>query len=354
MALLQLESFDHITTGALALSDKWHAVYYTNTEPLISTSAGRSQNGLRLSKGAHAYMTIPDTQTLIVGFSFRPQELANKTICFFRDEETVQVSLTLGASGLIHVNRGHSTILATSTNPLQTGQFYYIEFKVTVSNTNGSFELRVKRSPDSVGTEATATLQDTQVSPNARINVFGLGGGTASDSSTNSFDYDDIYIADTSGTRNNNFLGPAGVNVIFPNGIGTITQWGGSYADVDETTPDDDSTYTILGGTSKATITYNYQDIRDLPGDIFGLAIRTYARKEYGNTAAIRNAFLSGTMDSRGGTVYVQTTPLYLETDYTYHSGDIYETNPAAIAAPGTWTPSAVNSGQWGHVGGAS
>lgn len=334
----------------------WYSTLSPTSEPSVSTSYGRSGNGIRLHSGAHVYKSLPDRATLIVGFSFRAMTfVAGKRMCFFRDEETTQMYLEVGASGLIYIKRGDGTTLGVSTNALSPAQFYYLEFKVTISNTSGSYELRVKRSLDSVGVESTGSLLDTQVSTNARVNIFGLGGGNPSDSADNAFDFDDIYILDTNGTRNNDFLGPSGVDILFPNAVGTYSQWspvGDSPnwdATYDGTTPDGDTSYVTRSAVSVGTDTYNYQNMRNLPGDIFGLGIHTYARKEYGNSAGIKSVIRGGTLDSIGGTVRVINDPLYLQTDYKYHV-DIYETNPSGYSGTPEWMVGAINSSEYGMV----
>jgi len=352
VSVLYLEGFEGYNNTTLHLTREWSTAYYSSTEPQVTTAAGRAGNGLRLESGAHVHKVIPDRQTVIVGFSFRANTISTpKRVCFFRDEETMQIYLELAPSGLLYIKRGDGTILGISTNTYAIGQFYYIEFKIKISNTVGSFELRTKRSRGAVGVEATATNIDTQFSNNARINVVGFGGGTAGEG-PNAFDYDDIVILDDQGSYANDFLGPKAVDVIFPNGIGTYTTWNPigvspGWEAVNDTAPDDDSTYVTTSATARGTETYQYQNVRGTTiGGIVALAISTLARKEYGNTAAIRNALLPGTIDGYGGTVRIASEPMYLQTDYAYHT-DIFEKNPSGDAV---WTPLAVNALEGGYI----
>jgi len=346
MAVLFFDSFQHY--ASVPITTKWNTEFGLNGPygggPVISSAAGRGGLGLALSHGAVVTKSLPDTNPLIVQFSFRPTVIANRRICFFRSEGEIQSYLQLSSAGKINVCRGDGTILGVSGNSLIANDYVYIRFRITTSNTVGAFTLYVGNT-----LEATASSIDTQFSTTtSNITNFGLG-----DAANNSavFHYDDILILDTTGSKNNDIINPFLVDCIFPRANGDVQAYSvvgaaSHYLGVNDTSPDDDTSHILRipgGGTSEL---FYFDKIRNTQGGIIAVAHHTYARKEFGNTSYFQSASRPGTFDGvmGGSTTYVANQKHYLQAEYAFHS-EYYEDHPAT---GGTFSVPGINATQWG------
>lgn len=344
MSVLYFDGFDHYATADI--TKKWNTSYGS---PQISTDAGIEGYGLLLGAQSIVTKSIPDTQTVIIGFAFRATTLANRRICFFRDEATIQVSLNLSSTGKLIIYRGDGTVLGTSGATLAANEWTYLQMKVTVSNTAGYVELRIGKN-----VEVLASSINTQVSTNAYQNTIGFG--FQDNFAPPYFHYDNLYILDTAGARSNDFLGVQRVSAIFPLTAGTYSQWvtfGASSAinAIKEHQPDGDTSYLRKQGSTTDQELHYYDRVSTRLQNIAAVAHHQYARKEWGNTAPITSLAMPGTMDGVvGGTVIYTASPLYIQTEYSYHTV-IREQNPANLAITpqmGTWTGNAINGLQGG------
>lgn len=346
MSLIFIESFDSLTSSTL--SHKWNRVFSTvsGAAPVVSTTYARKGNGVGIGQNSRIYKSIAQTTTLVVGFSFKLTQNYNAGIITgFLDNFVHQVDLHLSSSGQLSVRNGHGTILGTAVNTINLNTWYYIELKVTISNTTGSFTLRVNGS-----SVASGTLLDTQLSPNAYVDVVSLGGYALNGSQI--WCFDDVYMLDTTGTRNIDFLGPVSVDVLYPNAAGFVSQWtalsGSNYTQVNEHAVDGDTSY-VSAATNGFQDLYEFDDIRNTPGAIFGIQLNQYSRKEWAGVRTAAHLLRPGTLDSgAGGSVNYGGGTVYLTESYSYHS-ELYDTNPANSGA-GTWTVSSVNGLQAGQT----
>ena len=119
MALLAIESFDHLTSSTL--SHKWNRVHSTvsGAAPVVSTTYGRKNNGVGITQNSRIYKSIAQTVTLVVGFSFKLTSNYNAGIILGMLNDFVhQVDLHLGSAGQLSVRNGHGTILGTAVNTI--------------------------------------------------------------------------------------------------------------------------------------------------------------------------------------------------------------------------------------------
>jgi hypothetical protein len=345
--LLYFDSFDHYDEGRL--TEKWNTKFGLNPPygggPIVTTAAARSGRGLQLSAGAQCTKSLPDIQTFIVGFAMKVEEyLTDRRICYVRDEATIQLYLDLsGATGKIYVKRGDGSVLGISSRSIAAGKWNYYQFKGTISHTVGAFEFRINRA-----TEVASTIPiDTQMSSDQRINNFGFGDGRIP-LTAHKMNYDDLYICDTTGSVNNDFLGIQTADALYPRANGIRTEWatGGSgaiYTAVNEHLPDGDGSYRYRSdGTPLADIFF-FDRVRETHGGIAGVAESVLARKLYGNECSYVPLTRPGTWDAASGTINYEGNRLYIETDYAFHQS-IWESNPGA----GTWTAKAINRSQFG------
>lgn len=241
MSIIFVDGFDHYALGDLP--KKWDdASAWTSTYFDIQSSVRRRASGQALAaKTANCWLAKSGTfanNIAYIGFAYYPGDLDGGMWVQFFNAGGVQCTVLHATDGSIKVYRGSSsgTLLESSATGVLTAQaWFWIEIKVTIHDSTGTYEVRVNGvdvvSGSSVDTKYQATDGVTQV----RIS------GTGADSY-----YDDLYIADDSGSFD--FLGDSRVDTIYPTGAGTTTEWtpsaGSNYENVDDATDiDDDSTY---------------------------------------------------------------------------------------------------------------
>lgn len=340
--ILVMDSFDHYDTSQF--TKKWNAQIGLDSNvfspPIITTDAGRKGYGLATRQGGSAWRSFADTSTVAIGFAFRPMDIVSKRIVALRDEGTIQLYLQLSATGAVQVFRGNGTLIGNSAQILSAAKFYHIELKSTIASTGGTVTLKINGQA-SLGFSATSV--NTQVSPIARVNILQFGDPTTS---LVYFHYDDLWVTD------GDQLGVQYVDVLRPNGgvpgymDMQVVGAGSHYQAVNDTVPDDDSTYIYSPSDWVGSVQFSeYENIRETTGGaIAGVAVHTYARKEYGNTRGFRTGLYPGTADAAPGSVQYYNDPLYVETEYAYHS-DTYANNPGANdGAGGTWTVQSINA----------
>src|SRR5215471_4142203 len=194
MSIEFIDGFDHYTNGT-NLARKWDSA----SNGGISSGSGRFGGGAfgnNAGAGGSAQLTLPALATRVIGFAFFPQAMnTNQAFIQFYDGATVQVDVRTGSTTgtQIQVTR-NGTNLATSTFAFILNQWYYLEFKATIGS-SGYYEVRVN------GTVWLSGTANTQATSNASFNKIVLFGNN------NILWYgDDLYILNSSGTVNNDFL----------------------------------------------------------------------------------------------------------------------------------------------------
>jgi hypothetical protein len=338
MALRFADGFDAYQTAAIA--KYWKTLY---NSAAVSISAGSGRNGtasLRLSSGWNRGVdkTIDSQATWILGIGITMSALPSATATIFGlyDNTTLHCDLRLTAGGFLQITR-NGTVLGTGTSALSAGVYYYIEFKVTISDTVGVAGCRINGV-----SELALTSQDTRNGANATADTFRILGVTGIDAGT-TINTDDFYACDgTGGGSDNDYLGDVRVEAIFPSGNGNSSQFLGSdsnstdnYLLVDEATPNDDTDY-VESSTVGDKDTYAYGNLTATSGTVYGVIPMPYARKtDAGVRSIVSVARLSSTeVDSSAAT---------LSTSYAYLP-DIRTTKPGG----GSWTVSDVNSAEFG------
>ena len=319
-----------------AVSQKW-----TGGTDNISYDAGTPRYGSYSIKNKYGdfrnfYVTLDAQATWIVGFAYRTSAIGANNIKLLRiqDAGTDHIYLQQKATtGELEVYNGDGTLLASSGYTISPYVWYYIEFKVTINNTTGSFELKV------LGvSQASGTNVDTQNTANAtadRIQFEYHGTG-----SSINFWWDDIYICDGAGALNNDFLGDCRVDALTPTADtaqADFTPQGGgaNYVEVDEIVPDDDTTY-VYSSTVGHRDLYTMADM-PVSGAVFGLQLAWRARKADAGSRSARRVLKSGVTTDLG------TSQPLSDTYQTFL--EIIETDPNTGSQ---WSEAGVNAAEIG------
>lgn len=335
MALLFCEGFEGYGTTAGAafdgdfFSNKWFTENNPNTQIGNGRDSGQSLRctGAALGAGFNpAGTTVLDSE-FVLGFAFRhTANAAQALVALFRINTNNRLNLRLNTDGTFSLYR-NNTSLATGTTVLANNAWYYIELKTKIRDgAAGSYDLRI----NGVTELSNSSVDLVESGPNGLNNIrFAGAGGTT-------FEIDDLYLLDTSGSSNNDFLGDSKVELLLPDGPGDSTQWtpdaGSNYARVNEAVPDGNSSY-VESSTSGADDLYAFSD--DLgDGPIHGIQVDVHAI-----TASSSMALLA-----RSDTTTGAGSSKSLTSSYAYY-GSIFESNPDTSTS---WTKADVLAAQFG------
>jgi hypothetical protein len=336
MTLRFTDSFDHYAAATSAdMLVKWNNASGAGNVVIQAATGRRGTQALKLNATATVTKTLDAQATCIIGFSFNAPTLpgADAAILIFLDAGVNQCDLRMRADGTLRATR-NGTALGTSSSALSAGTTYYIEVKVLISDAAGTFEVRVNGS--NTGWLAL-TSQDTKNTANATANQFSLSGpvtGTL---------FDDLYVCDSAGSTNNNFLGDIRVDAYVPSGNGNSSQLVGSdsnsvdnYLLVDEALYNTDTDY-VQSATAAQKDTYAFTDMSHTPASIFGLQVNMIGKKDDSGNRSICSVIRSGGADTDGTSQALSTTYV----DYM----QVSETDPNTAAA---WTKTNLNSAEFG------
>ena len=237
-----MDSFDYYSTTEV--TRKWSVMSGATIDVDSRTGSG----ALRMTNfNVSASVGLDSQPSWIVGAAFKTNSLGNVQPIFkFIDDTTIQCTLRLNVDGTLEIVRSTGTSVSggVSIATLTTGTYFYIEWKVTISNSIAA-DTGIVRVDGSEVINVDAG-EDLQISVNSTANIFQIAGGSAT---TNL--WDDLYVFDGTGSENNDFIGDAFVAAQFPDGNGTTNDFNGSdgnsvdnYLLVDEALTDDDVTYT--------------------------------------------------------------------------------------------------------------
>lgn len=224
-------------------------------------------------------MVFPANESLILGFGYRSDgTLAGDNFLIFHNSLTNDNSASglhfrLGADGTIYAfNENSNTTIASSvTGVMSAYSWVYIELKISFSATTGSIDLRVN------GNSVISVSGVNTLCGLASVSVLNLAGSGVV---VNYFD--DFYICDTTGSVNNDFLGPLSVYTLFPtaNGstndftpVGAATNWQAVANEVPTIT-----SY-VQSSVTGAKNLYQVMDLPITPTSVPGVLVRTYCQK---------------------------------------------------------------------------
>jgi len=272
--------------------------------------------------------STPEHDTWVVGFAFKieknggagfPSDTQIAGIEFITNTDvspTAQLSLQLDRVDdfvyrwvLKRGNQISSTTIATSSN-FWALKWYYFEIKVKIDPSAGTYELRQDGVDIMSGSGA-----NTAASGDAGMDSIGIH--MDSDFSGSPYHYvDDLYILDTLGTFNNDFLGDCHIEGLYPNGDGDVLQWdpslGGShYVEVDETTSPSDADKVTADAIGEKDL-WNYEDPATAIDNIRGIHISTcHAMQTSGSRTFVHTMRDISNNDNDGAETYTSDNGVY-------------------------------------------
>lgn len=339
MALLWMDGFDWapattaLSDGSYAQEMLWSRYDRARNETSYMTfQDGRESEGqcIRIERDDFFEKNTGSTDdTIIVGFDLMVEDTTvnhgSWFIAFYTD---FSAGFNIRQrNGEWQIRRGGST-LETISSPVSDTTWAHVEIKVTVGN-SGSYEVRVN------GVDvASDTGVDTQPGSSSYVYSVQIDGG----SQARYFQFDNYYILDSTGSKNNDFLGRQKINTLVPSSAGNSSDWtpsaGDNYQNVDEAGIDEDTTYNESSTTDDVDL---YACGSGTYDTIAGVQLNTVVR----NTGTGQQGFHP--MVRSGGTDYEQTEQFTYQ-EYFNHI-TLMDDDPDTAT---TWTQSGVNSAEFG------
>lgn len=286
----------------------------------------------------YAQKDVPAAPTTIVcGFAFWPAT-ATTSRTFFRlmgDDGAVHLSLLLNNPGdTVRISNAGGT-LETSTATLTRDDWNYIEIKAKIDDSTGTYDVRLNG--DSI---LSGTSIDTRNGGTAAVVTHVQYYMSSGNGSGNIWRFDDLYILDDQGTKNNDFLGSVRIYPVYPTAEGNYSAWTPSTgidnsALVDETDPNGDTDY-ISSSTATNKDSYTHGGIGATSGAVHAVTVNAVGRRDSGGSRAVKSLVRLSSTDANGASKTLLDS-------YRNHQG-IHETKPGG----GDWTISDVNNCEFG------
>jgi hypothetical protein len=242
----------------------------------------------------------------------------------------------IGADGRLYLYRrigATETLVSASVMTAPARGWHYIEMQVVQGTTNGTLNVRLNGA-----TAINLSAQNTTQGGGQLITAFmGAFPGQACHATV---DVDDLYLADTTGTINNTFLGDVRVDALKPQANGAQNQWTveptGMQAWV--AVSDGDEASAIRAATAGLRQTF---DVEALPAmttpSINGVQVTLLARKTDAGTGSIRGLAASGASSA-------VSADIILQEQLAWHTA-LFERNPNGNVQ---WTEAAFNAAEFG------
>lgn len=189
----------------------------------------------------------------------------------------------------------NDTVLGTSTISTNANAWHHIEAVLTLAGAAGSYELRID---GEVALSGSAI--DFGDGGTGNIASIGLGvRSTAFNFSSTKMDIDDLVIHDGDG-----FLGQVRVRTYYPDASGSPSDWtvtgaATAHEAVDDTTPDDDTSYIEAANAGDIQV-LGIPTLDSEIETIEGVYINERSRQEDAGTTNIRIDILSGVNETQG------------------------------------------------------
>ncbi len=353
MAFLFADSFDHYATADI--TGKWTTfVSSTDGSTTINSSAGRrSTSGFRHIQGGGGFYTVVK-KTLsasgagfVVGIWMQTTQLpysagGNDPMIAIVSSGTIHVYLRFNGDSTFSVVRGDGTVLGTSSaSGISSGVGGYVEWKGTIDNSAGSYAIRSNNA-----VILNESSKYTQNGSTASWNELWLGHNILLDRSSYqfivTFDYDDLYVLDQSGSAFNDFLGDVRVDARAVTGAGATTQFtpsaGSNYQNVDDSVANGDTDYNSTDVVGEID-TFVTQDAPAVGGGVLAVQVVLQAKKADAGICTVAPVVRHSGVNYPAAVKFPSTTYGFLCTTY--------EQNPGTSAA---WVEADFNAAEFGYT----
>jgi len=242
MSLVFIDSFAHYNT----LLQKWNSgdegLVSFNTDPAFIRTGPQSLRVFSEAFGTAPTINFTKRAEMVAGVAVYVASLSVGSSAFqfyeLGDGDGYQILIQTNGAIALQVNSGGSQG-QSAPGTIAAGQFYYIEARIQFKN-GGAYTIRVNGETVLSGiiNQPTIGVQgaDTFFIPgSAIVDVY----------------YNDLYVLDTLGSENNDFLGAVQIWAIYPDANETPLNWtplaNTNYQEVNQHPPPGDSAYVSDG-----------------------------------------------------------------------------------------------------------
>lgn len=348
MALLFIDGFDHYDPQAVdAFGDPWLArgkAAYLSPQATRINGRRPSSYALRLPEGSGGgyVKNLDATKTsLIVGAAVRVVPFQNTGVepllIGVRDANSQIAHLVkIGEDGRLKLYRwqyGYDQLISTSVATAPARGWHYVELQVTQGTSNGVLSVRIN------GILAIQMAAQNTIQGGGQL-LTAFVGAVPGQSCPLTLDVDDFYIADTTGTINNTFLGDVRVDVLQAQADGSMNQWTASPVGTAawESVSDVDESTAISAASSGLRQSF---DVMPLPAmaspAIYGVQLTLLARKTDAGLGKVKGLVVSGAQTATSADIILQEQLAWQST--------LFERNPNGSVQ---WTEAAFNAAEFG------
>lgn len=312
MTLREALSFDNQATADVG------TLFSAASAATITATGGRRNGGfLQMSVNQWGEIIRDAQATWYCAFGFQYPAGQASTYMSVRDGTTEHVVFGIVA-GFVTATRMPGTLLATSTLPVQPGQWVHLDHRVTIADAGGRVVVKLN------GDTVIDFTGDTRNGANASADRVRLNGVGAS-----YYRFDDVVLCDANGAVNNDHPGDCAVSGLLPNGNGTTSQLVGSDGNsVDNYLLVDDATPATADYVESSTVgdkdTYAYPAPTQSAGTVLGVVVRPYAHKTDAGVRSIVSVARLAAVEVDSAAKTLNATPTYLP--------DVRETKPGGGA----------------------
>lgn len=336
MSILFIDGFDHYATAEI--TRKWNSA--GGFETIINTTPRRSGSQyLNISAGSSSRYVgktlsgIPTT--VVVGFAIKIGSYTeHQGIIRLYRSAAVTCSVQIAADGSIEVRRGNydgTLIEASAAAVIPLNAWTYIEAKIVIHDSTGTYEVRVNGISVVDGTGI-----DTKNETDAGADLMAIfsPGVSGADISV-----DDLYIDDDA------FQGDCRIDALWPDGAGNYAQWtptpsgSDNYENVDDAIDQDDDTTCNDTGVLNEIDSFTFDNLDAVSGSsIKAVAVNLAARKTDAGARKITPLIRMSSTDYLGTEIDLSETYKTLQ--------EVFENPPDAPSV--AWEDSDVNSAEVG------
>lgn len=273
--------------------------------------------------------TAPDANTgIIMVGNTNVDTGANGLQLQLNTDRTLQLNFWNGAS---------QTNVGSPSSALSIGTWYRIELTYDDSVAGNTITARIDGAADF-----------------ASGNGGDLGGngficwGNVDDCTTDIF-YDDIAINDDTGSAQTSFPGAGSIVHMHPTASGDNAVATGTFADIDEVTPDDGTTKIVVATATTEIGEYNCESASNAGIDSYDTVTLVSVGIRFGNVSAASANFALRIKSASGGTTTIGGTVTGAVTAYNTHddTAGLHQYKLTSYTDPTTglaWTPTGTNS----------
>jgi len=331
------------------LASRWTNPVINPTTSVLAATGGRLNGpSFQLGRTSFVYKTMSHQAHWIAGCAAKVPAsglvsaggdlfgLQNNNITMFRLQLNIDGTLTMYAGNGV-------TVIATTASPIVfNNAWFFWEVDVALTGTTNitvTASLKVNGIVVATGAVATGINMSVFLSNNATTNVFYLGSGMGSGSSTILLD-GAFYIHNTGGAVPG-YWGDIQVLYVLPNGDTAQADWAPNsgavhYDRVNELPKDDDTTY-LADGTAAQKDAWDWQNLAALTGVVRTVQLSAAARKDAEGAKSFRTGVGATLSEALSDTFYVNDSYIY------YHFN--WDLDPATGLA---WTITNFNAKQFG------